>query len=889
MEHTKEKHLKSVNELCRLCLNRTLTKYQRQSKKKPILCTKYEDELFSYFGIDCSKDIHGMHSTTLCKKCESKIATIKRRKSKPMIENLKSIIDINLNIWTLFDPLQSDNQCTVCHRHQSFSRGSIITSNISNTLSSISTDQHTLSTIDSDIEGSMSMCDSTNNLSTSSIPESNSRATGPITSTPKLVDVATSPLDKNHITLLQSLQRSCCEPLSPIEEKLHTHFVRRKLYKNPEETIRCKTNGQPIILKKIIKPRKDSIAARTPTKRRRAKMINLIRGQVAGGSKPANDRQHVTELKQLSPDTRHAIGKALKVREGVKMQVETTLAMKETVGLTWSQLRVQRRFLKDNGIRLPHEGIKRKYSKSLIGNFVKVDRKCFYVDDLPILTPYAYVDNIKDYLTNLLNCYKNNGQLTWHNGAIPEDEVWIKIGADHGKGSFKVCMSVANLQRPNSHTNTHLISMAKVKDTHNNLCIFMTDTSRAISQLQNMKWDGKNMVIFLHGDYDFLSKVYGLSGPQGTHPCIWCDAAKKDIQNNFENNSHASRTLESLALNYNAFLTEGGARKENASRYLNCIHAPLLDIPLERVCPPYLHILLGIVLKHHRLLEIAADRLDEKIHNEKGQFKTEKGILLSTYGSNWKKVLKKQEEIRMLEGCVVFETSGAAAKEAWEHKLEIAQDELDLIGYDNLTPRSGPVCSQLDHILDKNGITPQCYHSRSFTGNHCHAYLHTRTYQSLTESITTVTREWTHNPMINDEARLIQLTFDSLNHAYGRIHDAISHTKTISNNSLTDIQRDIDNYIDLYRFYFPNKIIPKQHILQKHCLPFIHSYKLGLGLMGEQGGEMIHSTIAKLENRTAGIRQEERKMKTILESHLIHVAPCLHGLIPTLKQRIKKE
>ena len=37
---------------------------------------------------------------------------------------------------------------------------------------------------------------------------------------------------------------------------------------------------------------------------------------------------------------------------------------------------------------------------------------------------------------------------------------------------------------------------------------------------------------------------------------------------------------------------------------------------------------------------------------------------------------------------------------------------------------------------------------------------------------------------------------------------------------------------------------------------------MGLGLLGEQGGELIHCTIATLEKRMACIRKVERKMKT---------------------------
>ena len=39
----------------------------------------------------------------------------------------------------------------------------------------------------------------------------------------------------------------------------------------------------------------------------------------------------------------------------------------------------------------------------------------------------------------------------------------------------------------------------------------------------------------------------------------------------------------------------------------------MLNIELDQVAPPYLHNLLGIMKKHHDLLEIAADEIDKDI------------------------------------------------------------------------------------------------------------------------------------------------------------------------------------------------------------------------------------------------------------------------------------
>ena len=59
--------------------------------------------------------------------------------------------------------------------------------------------------------------------------------------------------------------------------------------------------------------------------------------------------------------------------------------------------------------------------------------------------------------------------LTWHQGAIPEDELWLKLGGDKGHGSFKLSLQLCNVDHPNSQKNTALISMYMAGDTIANL------------------------------------------------------------------------------------------------------------------------------------------------------------------------------------------------------------------------------------------------------------------------------------------------------------------------------------------------------------------------------------------------------------------------------------
>ena len=55
-------------------------------------------------------------------------------------------------------------------------------------------------------------------------------------------------------------------------------------------------------------------------------------------------------------------------------------------------------------------------------------------DDL-VEKPMVGLKNMSEKITGLLE--RQRDKLTWHYGAIPENEIWVKVGGDHGQGSLK--------------------------------------------------------------------------------------------------------------------------------------------------------------------------------------------------------------------------------------------------------------------------------------------------------------------------------------------------------------------------------------------------------------------------------------------------------------------
>ena len=93
----------------------------------------------------------------------------------------------------------------------------------------------------------------------------------------------------------------------------------------------------------------------------------------------------------------------------------------------------------------------------------------------------------------------------------------------------------------------------------------------------------------------------------------------------------------------------------------------------------------------------------------------------------------------------------------------------------------------------------------------------------------------------------------------------------------------------LYWHNFPSKVIPKHHILEHHCIHFIQKHRFGQGLLREQGGELLHSTIGKIQKRTRAMRDESSQLKTTMNLHLLQTSQHIQSLIPPKRKRVSSK
>ena len=116
---------------------------------------------------------------------------------------------------------------------------------------------------------------------------------------------------------------------------------------------------------------------------------------------------------------------------------------------------------------------------------------------------------------------------------------------------------------------------------------------------------GKSVRIFLSGDYEFLCRMYGLSGAAGNksilaiesclhvhihvhvlvgrHCCLWCEISTENLKVLLNRRGLSQlRSLESLDRDYERFMQAEGNIK-TAKLYNNVIHEYVWGIPISQV------------------------------------------------------------------------------------------------------------------------------------------------------------------------------------------------------------------------------------------------------------------------------------------------------------------
>ena len=85
---------------------------------------------------------------------------------------------------------------------------------------------------------------------------------------------------------------------------------------------------------------------------------------------------------------------------------------------------------------------------------------------------------------------------------------------------------------------------------------------------------------------------------------------------------------------------------------------------------------------------------------------------------------------------------------------------------------------------------------------------------------------------------------------------------------------DIDEFLAHYRFAFPTaSITPKLHMVEDHIVDFLRQWKVGIGMLGEQGAESIHTTFNQLERTYSNMPNDVQRLKSMVTEHYRQICP----------------
>ena len=76
------------------------------------------------------------------------------------------------------------------------------------------------------------------------------------------------------------------------------------------------------------------------------------------------------------------------------------------------------------------------------------------------------------------------------------------------------------------------------------------------------------------------------------------------------------------------------------------------------------------------------------------------------------------------------------------------------------------------------------------------------------------------------------------------------------------LESNITEFLSHYRAAFPTATItPKLHMMEDHVVDFISQWRVGLGMMGGQGAESIHTVFNQLNRTYANITNKVARFK----------------------------
>ena len=93
-----------------------------------------------------------------------------------------------------------------------------------------------------------------------------------------------------------------------------------------------------------------------------------------------------------------------------------------------------------------------------------------------------------------------------------------------------------------------------------------------------------------------------------------------------------------------------------------------------------------------------------------------------------------------------------------------------------------------------------------------------------------------------------------------------------------------------YRRLFPGaSITPKMHLLENHATEQLGRFRVGFGLLNEQGGELIHAHFNRTNRAVSGMTNRQQRLMVVMKRHHIATTPEVRSKLISCKKQKKEE
>ena len=207
---------------------------------------------------------------------------------------------------------------------------------------------------------------------------------------------------------------------------------------------------------------------------------------------------------------------------------------------------------------------------------------------------------------------------------------------------------------------------------------------------------------------------------------------------------------------------------------------------------------------------------------------------------------------------------------------------------EKVTIKHGPCESTVEPVLQQNNIQRQKYFGGAFIGNHVHHALQPAVTHQL--SYAHVELVSSHCPKLLPSALLVAERYDKLMTEYAECRAIFSTAGAVDRTTLVDLEDQIRAFMSSARSQVVKRsrgnVTPKLHLLERHVVPSIRRFGVGLGLLGEQGGESLHAEFNTLSKTYSSVVRDVDRLKTVVQQHLLSTLPQQLAKVPRVRRRL---